>query len=189
MRPWAVFIALALSSAFVAAPVRALSVERLQVSEQGPAYVVEFEGVLEAPPAAVMAVLTGYAGYPALDERILVARVDGERDGKPVLYTRLRGCVGSVFCRDMERYERLTEGESLLVAEAIPDQGDVLQGRTETRVVAEGKGTRVSYRTMFQPSFWMPRWMVRSAMRRTLEDGTRGMFANVERIARGEGNP
>jgi len=173
----------------VSAGAGAMTIERLDVREQGLAYVVEFEAVLDAPPDAVMAVLQNYAGYPGLDGRVQVARLVGELDGRPVLYTRLRGCVGSVFCRDVERYELLTERERLLVAEAIPGRGDVTRGRTETRLEPRGKGTRVAYRTFFEPAFWMPRWMVRSAMRRTLEDGTRSMFANVEAIAQGEPPP
>jgi len=168
----------------VAAP--AMEVERLEVGEDGAAYVVEFEAVLDAPPDAVMAVLRHYPGYPALDSRIEEARLEGELGGRPVLYTRLQGCVGSVFCRAMERYELLTEDERLLVAESIPGRGDLARGLTATRLQPDRHGTRVSYRTLFEPSFWMPRWMVRSAMRQMLEAGTRSMFANVEVIARRE---
>jgi hypothetical protein len=170
----------------VSAGAGAMTIERLNVGEQGPAYVVEFEAVLDAPPDAVMAVLQNYSDYPALDGRIEAARLEGELEGRPVLYTRLRGCVGSVFCRDVERYDLLTETERLLIAEVIPGRGDVARGRTETRVEPRGKGTRVSYLMSFEPAFWMPRWMVRSAMRRTLEEGTRSMFANVETIAQEE---
>ena len=35
----------------------------------------------------------------------------------------------------------------------------------------------------------MPRWLVRSAMQRTLEDGTRRMFENVERRAQEAPSP
>ena len=170
----------------VSAGAGAMTTEDLKVGEQGPAYVVEFEAVLDAPPDAVMAVLQNYSSYPELDDRVQAAHLEGELDGRPVLYTRLRGCVGSVLCRDVERYELLTARERLLVADEIPGRGDVARGRTETRLEARGKGTRVSYRTFFEPAFWMPRWMVRSAMRRTLEEGTRSMFANVETIARGK---
>ena len=171
----------------VSAAAGAMTIEHLDVGEQGQAYVVELTAVLDAAPEAVMAVLQHYAGYPALDNRIEAARLEGELDGRPVLYTRLRGCVGSVFCRGMERYEVLTEEEHLLVAEAIPGRGDLARGRTVTRLESLGQGTRVSYRTEFEPVFWMPRWMVRSAMRTTLEEGTRRMFSNVEAIAQQQG--
>jgi hypothetical protein len=173
----------------VSAGAGAMTIEHLKVGEQGPAYVVELEAVLDAPPDAVMAVLQDYSRYPELDDRVKAARLEGKVDGRPVLYTRLRGCVGSAVCRDVERYELLTERERLLVAEEIPGRGDVARGRTETRLEPRGKGTRVSYRTFFEPAFWMPRWMVRSAMRRTLEEGTRSMFANVETIAREKAGP
>lgn len=162
----------------------AMTIEYLNVSEQGHAYVVEFVAVLDATPDAVMAVLQNYSGYPELDGRVEAARVEGELNGRPVLYTRLRGCMGSFFCRAMERYELLTEKRHLLVAEVIPGRGDVAWGRTETRLEPRGNGARVFYSTSFEPAFWMPRWVVRSAMRRTLEEGTRSMFANIESIAR-----
>ena len=161
----------------------AMSVERLEVGEDGPRYYVTFEARLQAPADRVMRVLQDYPGYPALDGRILEARVTTAGDGERVLFTQLRGCVGSVFCRDMERYERLDESDHLLVAEAIPGRGDLASGRTETRVQHDGDGSRVVYRSVFEPAFWMPHWLVRSAMQRTLEDGTRRMFENVERKA------
>lgn len=176
-------LALLLLGAVAAIDADAMRVERLEIAEEGGAYIVEFEAVLEAPPDAVMRVLQRYSSYPALDRRIEDARLEGELAGRPVLYTRLRGCVGSIFCRQIERYEWLTEGEDELVAEAIPGRGDLTRGLTRTRVRPDEEGTRVSYRSMFEPSFWMPRRMVRSAMRRMLEEGTRSMFAQVEAIA------
>jgi hypothetical protein len=173
----------------VSAGTGAMTTEHLSVGEQGPAYVVEFVAVLDAPPDAVMAVLQNYSSYPELDGRVEAARLEGELEGRPVLYTRLHGCLGSVFCRAMERYEQLTAKERLLVAEVIPGRGDVARGRTETSLEPRGKGTRVSYRTFFEPAFWMPRWMVRSAMRRTLEEGTQSMFANIETTAQEELTP
>ncbi len=172
--------------ALISLPVPAVDVVRLEVGDRGRAWFVEFEALLEAPPAAVMAVLTDYARYPQLDPRVVVARLDGEEDGRRVLYTVLNGCLGSVFCHSMERYERLTESATVLIAESIPGRGDMRTGYSETEVRAAQGGARVRYRTEFEPAFWMPHWLVRRAMLKTLEQGTRNMFQNVESLARGE---
>lgn len=158
----------------------AIDVRKLEVREQGRHYVVEFDARLAARPAAVMEVLTDFALYPRLDARILEARRAGTRDGKPLLYTRLRGCLGSVFCSTMERWELIDKQPDRLVATAVPDRGDLRYGLTVTRLAPEGGGTRVRYRTEFDPSFWIPRWLVRSAMRTTLREGTLGMFRAIE---------
>ncbi len=162
-----------------------MMVERLEVGESALGYFVEFEATLSAPAAAVMAVLQGYARYPELDPRIVAARIVGEQEGRPLLYTRLKGCLAAWFCRDMDRYEMLDESDHLLVARAVPGRGDLRSGLSETRVEPVGRNdSRVRYSTRFEPSFWMPRWLVRSAMIRTLESGTLAMFENVEARAR-----
>lgn len=165
----------------------AIDVAKLQVREQGRRYVVEFEAQLAADPHAVMSVLMDFARYPQLDSRILVARRAGSRNGKPLLYTRLRGCLGSVFCRTMDRYELLDAQPDRLVATALPGEGDLRYGLTVTRVEPQAAGTRVRYRTEFDPSFWMPRWLVRNAMYTTLREGTLEMFRAIEKSASGSG--
>ena len=160
-----------------------MDVEKLQVGEQGRRYLVEFDGQLAADPAAVMRVLLDFKNYPGLDSRILLAR-RSLRNGKPLLFTRLRGCVGSVFCRSMDRYELLDEQPGQLVATAIPGEGDVRYGLTVIRIESLKGGTRVRYRNEFDPSFWMPRWLVRRAMYTTLRDGTLEMFRAIELRAR-----
>ncbi len=157
----------------------AIDVSKLQVREQGRRYVVEFDAQLAADPGAVMRVLMDFKSYPALDSRILLAR-GSLRDGKPLLFTRLRGCVGSVFCRTMDRYELLDEKPGQLVATAIPGEGDLKYGLTVIRVESRDGGTRVRYRNEFDPSFWMPRWLVRKAMYTTLREGTLEMFRSIE---------
>lgn len=166
----------------------ALDLRKLEVREQGRKYVVDFDARLAAKPAAVMGVLTDFAIYPRLDARILEARRAGTLDGKPLLYTRLRGCLGSVFCDDIERWEQLEERPDRLVATAVPGRGDLRYGRTVTELRPEGAGTRVTYRTEFDPAFWMPRWLVRSAMRKTLHDGTLAMFRAIETRAAASDN-
>jgi len=170
---------LAIPALAAASAAGAIEVSKLQVGEQGRRYVVDFEAQLAAQPAAVMRVLLDFANYPALDPRILLAR-RSLRDGKPLLFTRLRGCLGSVFCRTMDRYELLDVQAGRLLATAIPGEGDVKYGLTEIRVEPRNGGTRVRYRNEFDPSFWMPRWLVRKAMVTTLHDGTLAMFRAIE---------
>ena len=158
----------------------AIDVLKLQVTEQGRRYVVDFEAQLAAEPQAVIAVLTDFANYKHLDSRILIARLTGTRNGLPLLYTRLRGCLGSVFRRSMDRYELLDEQPQRLIATAIPGEGDLRYGLAVTRLERRAGGTRVRYRNEFEPSFWMPRWLVRKAMHTTLREGTLEMFRAIE---------
>ena len=173
---------LAIPALAVAGAAHAIEVSKLQVGEQGRRYVVDFEAQLAAEPAAVMRVLLDFAHYPELDPRILQAR-RSLRDGKPLLFTRLRGCLGSLFCRTMDRYEILDVQSGQLVATAIPGESDMKYGRTEIRVEPKDGGTHVRYRNEFDPSFWMPRWLVRKSMYTTLHDGTLGMFRAIEQRA------
>jgi polyketide cyclase/dehydrase/lipid transport protein len=170
---------LAIPALVAAGAADGIEVSKLQVREEGRRYVVEFEAQLAAPPGAVMRVLTDFEGYPALDSRIILAR-RSMRDGKPLLFTRLRGCVGSVFCRTMDRYELLDQRPGRLVATAIPGEGDLRYGLTVINVEPRDGGTRVGYRNEFDPSFWMPRWIVRKAMYTTLREGTLRMFEAIE---------
>ena len=179
--PWLALL-LAMPALAAAGAADAIDVSKLQVGEQGRRYVVDFEAQLAAKPAAVMRVLLDFANYPALDPRILLAR-RSLRDGKPLLFTRLRGCLGSVFCRTMDRYEILDVQPGRLIATAIPGEGDMKYGLTAIQVEAKDGGTHVRYRNEFDPSFWMPRWLVRKAMYTTLHDGTLGMFRAIEKRA------
>lgn len=171
------------------APGEAMNVEALVVGERDGAYFVEFEAVLDAPVQAIIAVLTDYQRYPSLDPRIAEARIVEDSDGRPLLFTRLRGCLGSWFCRDMDRYERVIQGDGLVTAESVAGMGDLVRGRAVTRFESRGARTHIRYRTDFEPSFWMPRWLVRRAMLKTLEAATREMFANVEASAQRGDHP
>ena len=126
-----------------------------------------------------MRVLMDFENYPALDSRIILAR-RSLKNGKPLLFTRLRGCVGSVFCRTMDRYELLDVQPGKLTATAIAGEGDLKYGLTVIRIESRAGGTRVLYRNEFDPEFWMPRWLVRKAMYKTLREGTLEMFRSIE---------
>jgi Polyketide cyclase / dehydrase and lipid transport len=162
----------------------ALDVERLDVDFRGDRYVVEFVAQLNVPAEAVHAVLTDYDAYPALDPRIKESRVLGrDRDHSVRLYTRMRGCLGTLLCRTMQRVEDIHEMPDELLATAILDQSDVRFGVTRSQWQAKENGTQVVYRLEIMPKFWIPPLFGPRLMISTLRAGTIELFTNVEREA------
>jgi hypothetical protein len=162
----------------------ALDVERLDVDFRDDRYVVEFVAQLNAPAEAVHAVLTDYDAYPTLDPRIQESRVLG-RDGEHAvrLYTRMRGCLGTLLCRTMQRVEDIQEMPDELLATAILDQSDVRVGVTRSEWQAKENGTQVVYRLEIMPKFWIPPLFGPRLMVSTLRAGTIELFTNVEKEA------
>ncbi len=173
-------VALALSPA-----AHALNVERLEVNFRDDRYVVEFVAQLDAPTEAVHAVLTDYDAYPTLDPRIQESRVLGrDREHAVRLYTRMRGCLGTLLCRTMQRVEDIQEMPDELVATAVLDQSDVRVGITRSQWQANENGTQVVYRLEIMPKFWIPPLFGPRLMVSTLRAGTIELFTNVEKAAR-----
>jgi hypothetical protein len=142
---------------------------------------------LDAPLDKVEAVLRDYEKYPALDARILQARViERPAPNVAMLATTLRVCMGW-FCRNVHRVERVEESQHALAASADPSRSDVKYGETSMQLSpGENGGTLVHYRTSITPGFWIPSVFGRRWMLRTLEDATGDLFMNVEMKAREE---
>lgn len=140
---------------------------------------------LDAPLDKVEAVLRDYEKYPALDARILEARViERPAPNVAMLETTLRVCMGW-FCRNVNRVERVEESQHALAATADPNRSDVKFGETRMQLSrGENGGTVVHYRTSITPAFWIPSVVGRRWMLRTLADTTSALFMNVEEKAR-----
>jgi len=168
----------------LAAPVRAIEIETIEVRYENGLYKVQFAAELHAQPDAVARVLTNYASYPSLDARIEESHLVATPPGAPQrLYTKLRGCLNRVFCRSMIRIETLKVGGGELLATALPDLSDVKSSVTRTVWQASAKGTHVTYTLALDPKFWVPAWYARRAMIDTMRTGTVAMFTSVERVA------
>ena len=93
---------------------------------------VTFEGVLDAPPAGVEAVLRDYTRYQLIDPRVrraeLLAR---EADGTLRVRTLIDACAG-IFCRTVQRVERVEHGPGHLYSTVIPAQSDMRHGSART---------------------------------------------------------
>jgi hypothetical protein len=164
---------------------QALDVEQLDVNLQGDRYVVDFVAKLDAPADAVHAVLTDYDDYPNLDPRIQESRVLArDRLNSVQLYTRMRGCVGGLFCRTMQRVEEVVERPDELLATAILDKSDVRFGVTHSQWQSKANGTELVYRLEIMPKFWIPPLFGPRMMINTLRSGTLELFTNVEKAAK-----
>jgi hypothetical protein len=176
-------VVLALSPA-----VDALEVEQLDVSYQKDRYVVVFSAQLDAPADAVGAVLKYYDQYPELDPRITESRVlSRDRLSHVRLFTRMRGCLGSLMCRSMQRVEEIEEQPEELLAIAVLAESEVRFGVTRSHWTANQGGTALTYRMEIMPKFWIPALFGRRLMIKTLREGTLSLFTNVESAAQRTG--
>lgn len=166
----------------------AIEVERLDVSYQKDRYVVVFTAQLDAPADAVGAVLKDYGQYPKLDPRITESRVlSRERISSVRLFTRMRGCLGTLMCRSMQRVEEIEEQPEELLATAVLAESDVRLGVTRSQWTANHGGTAITYRMEIMPKFWIPALFGRRLMIKTLREGTLSLFTNVEGAAQRNG--
>jgi hypothetical protein len=165
----------------------AFEVERSDTRYADRRYQCELTVKLDAPLDKVEAILRDYEKYPALDTRILKARIiERPAPNVAMLETTLRFCVGW-FCRNVNRIERVEESQHALAATADPSRSDVKFGETHLQLSpGEHGSTLVRYSTSITPDFWMPPVVGRRWMLRTLEAATEDLFMNVEMKAKGE---
>ncbi len=164
----------------------AFEIERSETSYANRRYQCDLSIRLDAPVDKVEAVMRDYDMYPALDARILQARVIGRpAPNVKMLETTLRMCLGW-FCRNVHRIERVEESPHALLATADPKRSDVKFGETHLQLTpGEHGSTQVTYSTSITPGFWIPSVIGRRWMLRTLEDASTDLFMNVEMRARG----
>ena len=162
---------------------RAVTIEHAASRYVDHQYQFELVAMIDAPIERVEAVLRNYDNYSDLDTRILEARVlERPEQHVAILATTVRACFGP-FCRNVKRVERVEEAPLELLATADATRSDVKSGQTRTQLEVTEKGTRVSYRTSIVPDFWIPAFVGRRLMLRTLQEATITMFTNLEKIA------
>ncbi len=144
---------------------------------------IQFEALLAAPVVDVAAVLGDYANLGKLDSRIRrVELLGSEPDGALLMRTQIRACAG-VFCRTVERVERVEREPAGQVAEVIPERSDMRRGVARTSWHQEGTGTVVHYDAEFEPDFWVPGFIAQRSGVKELRESTLRLFTSVEREA------
>ena len=186
MRPVgpALILVTATGAWLVSAPLPALEVLRLDAASSGGIYTIDAELVIDAPPAAVHAVITDYEHLTSLSPRIEESRVLEKEPNATLVFTRVEGCF-AFFCRTFDRVERVVEfGPDHVEATTLPDQSDVGFGKVVWVLHASGENaTRVEYYTALEPTFWVPPLVGRIALRRSMEAEAMRMFGNIETLA------
>lgn len=173
-----------LAGAVLAAPsAHAFEVRTNQATYADGVFRVVFEGVLQAKPADIEAVLLDYANYQKIDPRIRRAELV-ERESSTALRvrTRIDACAG-FFCKTVDRVERFEHGPGELVATVIPELSDMRRGLARTTWSDGPDGTHVKYVAEFQPKFWVPGVVGHTLAVRALRESTQALFHNVEREA------
>ncbi|HYM34023.1 MAG TPA: hypothetical protein VET48_01440 [Steroidobacteraceae bacterium] len=163
---------------------QAFEIERAETKFQDKQYQLTLALVVDAPIDRVQSVLRDYRNYPRLDARILEAKVlKRDTQDELLLYTMLHACFG-VFCKNVKRVERVQEREHELQATVLPEQSEITSGDTRTQLTSLDGKTRVTYVTRIAPGFWIPPFVGRALMLRTLRETSIGLFRNVEQKAR-----
>jgi hypothetical protein len=182
MSDYAILAGLAI--ALLPAAAQALSVESLEASLNGGVYRVALVARVDAPVEDVAAVLTDYAAYRLLDPRIRASTVlPSDDQGSELVRTVVRACAG-LFCRNVERVERVERREGELLATVIPERSELRSGLTRTTWQAADEATSVTYQAEFVPDFWVPSVIGRRYAVRALKNSTLQLFDNVEKRAR-----
>jgi len=179
----AIVAAIALEVLPVAAA-QALSVQSLDASLNDGVYRISLVARVDAPVEDVAAVLTDYAAYHSLDPRIRSSAVlPSTAKGTMLVRTIVHACAG-VFCKNVERVERVERRDGELLATVIPERSELKSGVTRTTWRAADESTRVTYDAEFVPDFWVPSIIGRRYAVKALKASTLELFDNVEKRAR-----
>jgi len=185
MRAWRGLEALGLCATLLASPAGALDLRAIAATYRDGVFHVTFEALLNAPASGIEAVLTDYGSYALLDPRIHRAESVGRQaDGAVLLHTTIDVCAG-VFCRSVERVERIERQPDGLLATILPERSDLRRGVASTHWSTQGTQTVVAYDAEFQADFWVPGIVGRLYATKALRESTLQLFGNVERRARG----
>lgn len=179
---------LGLLAAAVMTPASAFDDEQAAVTFHGKTYAYHFSAMLDAPLAAVRAVVTDYDRLGRLNDSITDSRVL-ERDGPHALrrLLALRHCL-LLFCFDMRFVEdvRIEDHERLTVVNTtvVPAASSFEDGVAEWRLEAVGPArTRMTLRATQTPDFWIPPLIGPLLLERVFVREVRETTDNIERLA------
>jgi hypothetical protein len=183
----ALFAAAALTCCLgIATPANAVEIEKLAAQVDGGTFLVRATVLLDAPRAAVEAVLTDFENHVQIAPFIQESHVL-ERSGFGSTRVRVvtRTCIGP-FCSSMLQVQQVLVGPcGKVTAEAIPYESDVSLGRTVWDLQAVGWRTRASVEMIVHPRrsppfFIRERWIL-AKLREQVRESAVGVEAAAMR--------
>ncbi|UCG71629.1 MAG: SRPBCC family protein [Chromatiales bacterium] len=159
----------------------AVEVERIEVTRQGKIFRLEAESVVAAPRDFVFDILVDFDHFHRLVAGMVTTRyLPPDDDGVLVGYTLVHSCAW-IFCTRFEKVERMWPvPTSEIVTIADPERSDFRFYTTRWHLEDTPGGTRLRFKAMMQPDFWVPPVIGPWAVKRKLDYTAREIGEVVE---------
>ena len=176
----------ALAATVVGALAWSATLRSIDVDRSKGRYTLEAETFLDATPDAIFDVLLDYERFNRISSVYKEhGYLDPDEDGTPIVFTRIEGCL-MFYCLDMRRVERLeTVRPGFIRTITLPEQSDFKYSVSEWELEVEDSGTRMIYRLVMEPDFWVPPVVGPWFIKRTLTKGGGRAINRIERLAQG----
>ena len=164
----------------------ACEIPAAQVSYEKGAYQVAVEMLLDAPAAAVKAVLTDHANLSRISETFTESVVlNSDENGLLRRRLHIKTCI-LFFCFDMDMVEdiKINPGGAILTT-IVPELSDFNSGHARWQIENhKNDGSRVRFSSKRQPSFWIPPVIGPWMLKRKVIAETTASCRRIEAIAR-----
>jgi hypothetical protein len=170
--------------------VQAVEVHAASASQQGAAYLVEVDALVNVPENRARRLLTDYNHLGRINpdikrSEILLTRGPGDYRVR----TLTEVCV-LFYCKRLHQVQDVIEAQDgSVTATVLPGQSDFRYGVARLNLWQEPDGTRVLIRGELEPDFWIPPVIGPWLVKRKLISEALDTVRNLERVAPLEGLP
>lgn len=170
--------------------VQAVKVYAVSASQQGAAYLVEVDALVNVPESRARRLLTDYNHLGRINpdikrSEILLTRGPGDYRVRTVSEV----CVW-FYCKRLHQVQDVIEAQDgSVTATVLPGQSDFRYGVAHLNLWQEPGGARVLIRGELEPDFWIPPVIGPWLVKRKLISEALDTVRNLERVAPLEGLP
>ena len=170
--------------------VQAVKVHAVSASQQGAAYLVEVDALVNVPESRARRLLTDYNHLGRINpdikrSEILLTRGPGDYRVRTVSEV----CVW-FYCKRLHQVQDVIEAQDgSITATVLPEQSDFRYGVARLNLWQEPDGARVLIRGELEPDFWIPPVIGPWVVKRKLISEALDTVRNLERVAPLEGLP
>lgn len=178
-------LGLAVVGICASAEVLPATIRTIEVTHDHGVYRLVSDAYIDAPREAIFDVLTDYERFGRISSAYTdYGLMEPAADGVPIVYTTMEGCV-LFFCVSMRRVERMeTKAPGFIRTDTLPERSDFKSSVSEWTLTPEAGGTKMTYRLMMEPDFWIPPLIGPWLLKQRLERGGTGAVNRIERLAR-----